>query len=67
MNNDELTTTVYRAVELETPFIRIEIADSNNKLWFEGHLYTEQNQSKPKIENLDQKIKEAIRNIPDHF
>ena len=65
--NDELTTKVYRMFQNETIFHKIEIKDSTDKIWFEGKLYTEQNQSEPKIENLDQKIKEAIRNIPDHF
>jgi hypothetical protein len=67
MNNDELTTNVYRAFQNENIFIKVDIKDSTDKIWFEGKLYTEQNQSEPKIENLDQKIKEAIRNIPDHF
>lgn len=67
MNNDELTTNVYRAFRNENIFIKVDIKDSTGKIWFEGNLYTEQNQSKPKIENLDQKIKDAIRNIPDHF
>jgi hypothetical protein len=67
MNNDELTTKVYRMFQNETIFNKIEIKDSTDKIWFEGKLYTEQNQSEPKIKNLDQKIKEAIRNIPDHF
>jgi len=65
--NEELTTKVYRMFQNETIFYKIEIKDSTDKIWFEGKLYTEQNQSEPKIENLDQKIKEAIRNIPDHF
>ena len=65
--NDELTTKVYRMFQNETIFHKIEIKDSTDKIWFEGKLYTEQNQSELKIENLDQKIKEAIRNIPDHF
>jgi hypothetical protein len=67
MNNDKLTTKVYRMFQNETIFTKIEIKDSNDKIWFEGKLYTEQNQSQPKIENLDQKIMEAIRNIPNHF
>jgi hypothetical protein len=65
--NNELTTKVYRMFQNETIFTKIEIKDSNDKIWFEGKLYTEQNQSQPKIENLDQKIMEAIRNIPNHF
>jgi hypothetical protein len=67
MNNDKLTTKVYRMFQNETIFTKIEIKDSNDKIWFEGKLYTEQNQSEPKISNLDEKIKEAIKNIPDHF
>ena len=65
--NEELTTKIYRMFQNETIFHKIEIKDSTGKIWFEGKLYTEQNQSEPKIENLDQRIKEAIRNIPDHF
>jgi hypothetical protein len=65
--NDELTTKIYRMFQNETIFHKIEIKDSTDKIWFEGKLYAEQNQSEPKIPNLDEKIKEAIRNIPDHF
>jgi hypothetical protein len=67
MNNNELTTKVYRMFQNETIFTKIEIKDSTDKIWFEGKLHTEQNQSEPKISNLDQKIMEAIKNIPDHF
>jgi hypothetical protein len=65
--NNKLTTTIYRAFQDENIFIKVDIKDSTDKIWFEGKLYTEQNQSKPKIENLDQKIMEAIRSIPNHF
>jgi len=65
--NNELATKVYRMFQNESMFTKIEIKDSTDKIWFEGKLYTEQNQSEPKIPNLDEKIKEAIRNIPDHF
>ena len=65
--NNELTTKIYRMFQNETIFHKIQITDSTGKIWFEGKLYTEQNQSEPKIENLDQKIKEAIRSIPDRF
>jgi len=65
--NDELTTKIYRMFQNETIFHKIEIKDLTGKIWFEGKLYTEQNQSEPKIENLDQKIMKAIGNIPNHF
>lgn len=66
-NNDELTTNVYRAFQNENIFIKVDIKDSTGKIWFEGNLYTEEKQNETKIPNLDEKIKEAIRNIPDHF
>jgi hypothetical protein len=65
---NELTTEVCRTLLYnETIFHKIEIKDPSGKIWFKGKLYTEQNQSEPKIKNLDQKIMEAIRNIPNHF
>ena len=39
MNNEELTTKVYRMFQNETIFHKIEIKDSTDKIWFEGKLY----------------------------
>ena len=67
MNNDELTTKIYRMFQNETIFHKIEIKDSTGKIWFEGKLYTEEKQNETKIPNLYKKLDQAIRNIPDNF
>lgn len=65
MNNEELITNVYRSIKDFQIFYKIEIKDRKNNVFFEGKLFTEQIQDEStKVENLDQKIMEAIKDIP---
>lgn len=64
---NELITKTFRVVQNEKMFLVIQIADDKNNLLFEGKLYTEQLQTKDRIPDLDKKLMDSIRDIPNLF
>jgi hypothetical protein len=64
---NELITKTFRAVQNEKMFLIIQITDPKNNLLFEGKLYTEQLQTTDRIPDLDKKLMDSIRDIPNLF